>query len=386
VEHTPLGGTPPNRPPRRYARLAASVGAAATLAAVLAPSAASAGATDQAGMAAAATAVPAGFLPSSTSWTSPTSGWVLGFAPCPAGTCPVLVRTSDGGQTWQQRTAPQVAQTVDQTRVQFAPDGRNGWATDGETLVATHDGAATWSRVRLPGTVGSVAVSKLAAADAYAYAVVTSGVTGATTTRLYSSPVGEDGWQPVPGVSVPGSGGWDVATRGSAAYVALGVVHESLRMWSTADGGAWTEVQPLCSVDDAVRLSLPSAGTVQAMCSFAPGRGFMTKLLVESVDGGAPVVLGQAPSEGITTAFATASDRRAFVAGVGAGATWLHATFTHGVTWETPLVLPDLQLPLGDLQFQDSRRGVAVWGGPSWSAAAVYRTTDGGRTWTPLTL
>ncbi|MEH0934604.1 hypothetical protein [Micromonospora psammae] len=369
-----------------YSRLSASVGVATALAALVAPSVASASTTGSAPAAAAATTgVPVGFAPTSTSWTSPSDGWVLGFAPCRAGSCPTLVSTSDDARTWQQHTAPRVSSTPDQTKIHFA--GKlHGWATDGQVLMATHNGAGTWGRVRLPGAVGSVSISKLASTDRYAYAIVTYGVGSTRTTQLYSSPVGEDSWRPVAGVAVPGGGGWDITTHGSAAHVALGVIHTSLRMWSTADGSGWSEVQPVCSMHDAVRLSSTSPADVEGMCSFNAERGFMEKQLVESAGGAAPVVLGQAPNTGITTGFATASDGTAVVAGVGAGASWLHASFDKGATWETPLVIPDVQLPMLDLDFQDATHGVVVWGGPAWSGAAVYRTTDGGHTWSQLTL
>lgn len=384
MKRTAIAGTPLTSR-SWYSRLSASVGTATALAMLVAPSVASASTTDGAPAAIPTTAAPAGFAPTSTSWTSPTDGWVLGFAPCRAGSCPTLVSTSDGAQTWQQHSAPRVSSTPDQTKIHFA-NKLDGWTTDGQALMATHDGAGTWRRVRLSGAAGSVGIAKLASTDRYAYAIVTYGVGSTKTTQLYSSPLGEDNWQPVAGVAVPGSGGWDIATHGSAAYVALGVIHTSLRMWSAADGSAWTEVEPLCSVDDAVRLSSTKPDDVEGMCSFRPERGYMEKQLVESAGGAAPVVLGYAPTTGITTGFTTTSAGTAVVAGVGAGASWLHASFDNGATWETPLAIPDVQLPMLDLDFQDATHGVVVWGGPAWSGAAVYRTTDGGHTWSQLTL
>jgi photosystem II stability/assembly factor-like uncharacterized protein len=387
VRHPIVDGTPSNSR-SRYLRFLALIAAAATLVVLITPFAALARSTKEAAAVSpakvAAAGIPAGFAPASTSWTSPDRGWVLGFVPCRAGSCPTLVSTSDGGQTWQEHTAPRVSSTVDETRVHFAND-LDGWATDGQVLMATHDGAATWRRVRLPGAVGSVNISKLASTDQYTYAIVTYGAGSAATTQLYTSPLGGDVWSPVAGVAVPGRGGWDIATRGSAADVALGVVHESTRLWSAADGRSWTDIQPLCSIDAAVRLSSTRPAYLQGLCSSNPGRGFMDKLLVESVDGGAPVVLGQAPAVGITTGFATTSSGTAVVVGVGEGATWLHASFDNGATWETPLMLP-VDLPMLDLSFQDATHGVVVWGGPKWSAAVVYRTTDGGHTWSQLTL
>ncbi|MER6590953.1 hypothetical protein ABT214_03630 [Micromonospora purpureochromogenes] len=388
MKRTAIAGTPPTSR-SWYSRLSASVGTATALAVLVAPSVASASTTDRAPAVTPTTVstagVPAGFAPTSTSWTSPADGWVLGFAPCRAGSCPTLVSTADGAQTWQQQPAPRVSSTPDQTKIHFA-NKLDGWTTDGQVLMATHDGAGTWRRVRLSGAVGSVSIAKLASTDRYAYAIVTHGIGSTRTTQLYSSPLGADNWQPVAGVAVPGSGGWDIATHGSAAYVALGVIHTSIRMWSAADGSAWTEVQPVCSAYDAVRLSSTEPDDVEGMCSFGPERGYMHKQLVESVGGAAPVVLGYAPTTGITTGFATTSAGSTVVAGVGAGASWLHASFDNGATWETPLAIPDVQLPMLDLDFQDATHGVVVWGGPAWSGAAVYRTTDGGHTWSQLTL
>ena len=388
MRRTAIAG-PPLTGRSSYSRWSLSVGVAAALAVLVAPSVASASTTGG-GPAASTTAVttagvPTGFAPTSTSWTGPTDGWVLGFASCRAGSCPTLISTSDDAQTWQQHAAPQVSSTPDQTKIHFA-DKLNGWATDGGVLLATHDGAGRWQRVRLPGAVGSVSVSKLASTDRYAYAIVTSGVRSATTTQLYSSPLDVDDWQPVAGVAVPGSGGWDIATHGSAAYVALGVIHTSLRMWSAADGVTWSEVEPVCTADMSVRLSSVKPDDVEGMCSFNAERGTMAKLLTESAGGAAPVVLGQAPNPGITTGFATTSTGTAVVAGVGGGGSWAHVSFDNGATWESPLAIFDAQLPMLDLDFQDATHGVVVWGGPAWSGAAVYRTIDGGHTWSRLTL
>jgi hypothetical protein len=388
MRRTAIAGTPPTSR-SSYSRWSLSVGAAATLAVLVAPSVASASTTGAAPAASTTTVatagVPSGFAPTSTSWTGANDGWVLGFASCRSGSCPALVSTSDGAQTWQQRTAPQVSSTPDQTKVHFA-NAVDGWATDGQVLLATHDGAGRWRRVQLAGAAGSVSIAKLATTDRYAYAIVTYGARNVRTTQLYSSPVGEDNWRPVAGVAVPGSGGWDIATQGSAAYVALGVIRESIRMWSTADGTSWTETSTVCPADTSVRLSSAKPDDVEGMCSFNAERGTMVKVLTESAGGADPVVLGQAPNPGITTGFATTSTGTAVVAGVGGGGSWVHASFDNGATWESPLAIFDAQLPMLDLDFQDPMHGVVVWGGPAWTGAAAYRTTDGGHTWSQLTL
>ena len=46
----------------------------------------------------------------------------------------------------------------------------------------------------------------------------------------------------------------------------------------------------------------------------------------------------------------------------------------------------DEGMPLYDLAFQDPAHGVFLRGGPGWPAAEVYRTVDGGHTWSVLAL
>ena len=104
------------------------------------------------------TTVPQGFHPSSATFISDRTGWVLGASPCPsgAGDCDVIARTRDGGATW--RAIPSPATSPDHlAQIRFA-DPRNGFVT-GDQLWATHDGGATWKVVP-----GSNDVTALAAA------------------------------------------------------------------------------------------------------------------------------------------------------------------------------------------------------------------------------
>src|SRR5450759_5231023 len=50
-------------------------------------------------------AIPADFQPLSVTFVSADMGWVLGSASCGSNTCPVVVRTLDGGRTWQRSAA-----------------------------------------------------------------------------------------------------------------------------------------------------------------------------------------------------------------------------------------------------------------------------------------
>ncbi len=51
--------------------------------------------------------VPTGFLPSSVTFVSTTTGFALGVtSSCPTGSCVALVRTTDGGSTWAGLASP----------------------------------------------------------------------------------------------------------------------------------------------------------------------------------------------------------------------------------------------------------------------------------------
>lgn len=327
--------------------------------------------------------VPTGFAPTSTSWTSAQRGWVLGFAPCPEGSCPALVHTTDGGGTWIAAAAPPVSEspTGEHIRVFFASD-RDGLVTDGHQLFATDDSAASWHPVPL-GVDGPVGIVDLGADASTQYAVVSSGTEQDARTALLAAPLGTDQWQPVPGVSLPGQGGFgDVEGTGDRAAVSLGIVHESTGYW-TRTGQEWRRQRPPCDSDAVTRLDDP-ANAVVALCASNPGIGFQIKELRISVLGGPFLPGGRAPDAGITTWFGASSPTTATAAAEGGGTSILHSTENGGLTWRQPLTLDSG--PYRDLAFQDERHGVLLWGGPPFNEGRVYVTTDSGRSWNPLPL
>jgi hypothetical protein len=353
-------------------------------------------------VAAAAGEVPVGFVPCSTSWTSATAGWVLGFVPEKSDEAepaqhPVLLQTETAGLSWQQVPAPPVGlpPTGEQVRVFFA-NPTDGLITDGSRLFATYDAGVQWQPVVLPGAVGPVAVGAIDSNLRFVYVIVSSGTDAAPWTALYSSPVHRSAWAAAKGVAVPGrgvpaGGGWDVAARGASAQVALGVVFESSRYWVAADGQTWREHPAPGPIEARVDLDSVPSGDVEvpdgvfALVSSNPGRGFMTKEMLSTLDGRPFESRGPAPDAGITTGFAAGGPAVAAVGAVGAGASYLHSTVDSGQSWQTTLTLtPDV--PLYDLAFTDTRHATMLAGGPGWPEAAVYRSTDAGRTWARLAL
>lgn len=312
------------------------------------------------------------FQVSSTSWTSKARGWVLGTD----GKDPVLLRTVDGGSSWQRVATPPVKVPSGDARLRvFFANEITGLVTDGSRLFVTRTGGTTWQQVFLvtpqEPTIGAIA------ADTQQFLVIVATPGG---TALYSLPLLRGGaLNPVPGVSMRGAADGDIATLGWRSYVVLSRVHEEVRYWVNGRLG-WQEGKSPCDVDSSTRLSA-AQDSVFALCSWNPGQGFMFKELFQAPVDGEFSSVGRAPDEGITIDLAAVSSATVVVSAIGIGAGWLHRG--EKGAWSTPFVQEGP--PLFDLAFTDEFYGAVVRGGPGWEAAELYRTSDGGVSWTRMT-
>jgi hypothetical protein len=225
--------------------------------------------------------LPPDFLPSSVTWDSLSTGWVLG----PAGTpgkcanqnpdiCTSVARTDDGGQTWHGLPAPTTGGPEEATGVtglRFLNQDY-GWAY-GPELWATGDGAKTWHRVN----TGGAAVTDLEASNGQAYALFgrctpPAGSTGDTIANcrsftLKTAAAGSDTWTDVPGVpaglagagNAPGSSLLVLAgPTGSAPATGYLVAPDGTLYAGPLGGGAWHRVAaPPCAPGPAANSGLP---------------------------------------------------------------------------------------------------------------------------------
>lgn len=149
--------------------------------------------------------MPTGFTPYSSTFVSAEDGWVLGSAPCANAHCGSVARTTDGGKTWKGIPAPKASvRTVwslkagDVSILRFA-DRSNGWAA-GRGMYATHNGGATWRRVFVGPSTGTVL--SLETGGGWVYALIQgcppSG-DGACpkSSRVYAARAGSDSWTAV---------------------------------------------------------------------------------------------------------------------------------------------------------------------------------------------
>ena len=334
-------------------------------------------------------AVPAGFEPVSATFISSADGWVLGSVPCQGARCPTIVRTTDGGSTWSSIPAPRTTLGAQGdltgngiSAVRFA-NASDGWAF-GPELWATHDGGATWARVRIGGLPAGATVAALEAARGIVHAVAYD--TDRNDFPIASSPVGSDDWRvadvrlsigagPVPAIQLvlSGTSGWvlenDRTVVGGARLVA----------------GTWQSWNPPClDVVGPAILAASSPTNVIAACDVGLWSTPQGEHLYVSNDGGATfsTVGGRMPINS-AAAVATPDGSTIVVAGSKASGEALVTSFDGGRTW--PSTLNAGMVQISQLGFTTRTQGLLITSDSSSGAGTMLMTHDGGRTWTRVT-
>ena len=321
--------------------------------------------------------VPAGFEPQSVTFVSASEGWVLGTAPCAAKPCTSVVRTLNGGRTWQGIPAPVAAlsssgQGQGVGALRFA-DSLDGFALRPD-LYVTRNGGSTWNQVRLPGMIGD-----LEAAHGVVYAAVRG---SGSRERIYRTPASSDQWSLVAGLpagpvlpsgGLPGPG--TITLHGSAAWIFIGG-----HLYATQTGTSWVQEPVPCGAFGVDSLAAYDTQQVTLLCAGSAGMGSSGKVVYSSRNGGASFTrVGQAPLGGIGGGLAQPQPGHVFIA-TSSGATWIYASSNGGQTWQTVLTLRDGGAGLTDFGFTTATQGVAVEGRPD-IGSHLYMTRDSGRSW-----
>jgi hypothetical protein len=334
--------------------------------------------------ASAASAVPAGFAPASSSWLTPRHGYVLGYA----GPTPSLLETTDGGARWSRLTAPPIALPDNHNHVALTvSDSRHAFVSDGTLIQATTDGGHRWFPVTLAGLAAPSYLSKIAIADGRVLALAsTLGRPDHNTTQLYAGTVGARTLRPVPGLSIDGGTTYGDIAVGGGVQVSVGADYATSKYWTSTDATHFT-VSPLpCDADKQTLLDGVRQGKVLALClgdPSDPSPGHMHKQLVTAAALGVRFLPSdaEAPTAGIIQGFAAGSDQNAAIAATAGGLELLYTTTDGGDTWQTTGLDED-RFGLADLRFVDYAFGTAITGAPdAFGGSALYRTTDSGHTW-----
>ena len=313
--------------------------------------------------------VPAGFQPLSFTAVSERDFWLLGSVPCHGRRCTAIVRTTDGGRSFTAVNAPQLPTSP------YVPELRFADHLDGFVFVrwsgrfyATHDGGASWKRLRLGRILG--------------FATGGGRVLVATSRRLESSRVSADSWQsrrlPFPSdgsvldLEAHGSTFWLLGTRQGTAPS-----HDELAR-STDAGQTFMTARGPCVPGLGGELAPTSGNVVWAVCPTGTLGGAW-----RSTNGGVGFSQLRTPQLVNSSQIAAAS---ATTAVLDRGITVrLLRTTDGGRIWKPPKT-PGRGTDVLWVGFTDARVGAAlVQTGYDQAAktqiAALWRTTDGGATW-----
>jgi hypothetical protein len=323
--------------------------------------------------------LPAGFAAVSLSALDDRDLVVLGTVPCSVGRCYVIERTADGGHSFTRVAAPRGLPTEGTNPTLRFADARNGfvWVPfDWGAFWSTHDGGATWRRMRSPSVVA------FATAGDKAYAVIASctpqtcgayhfahGPASATRWPVSPLPFVPDG--PVIDLTARGRNLWLLGTRARTRFPHHDVLARSIdggRTFVTGDGpcipGLGGDLEP------------SSARVVWAVCPTGMMAGAS-----RSTDGGITFKPLHTPPLVNSARLAPASDQTAVLAANGVGRP-LYRTTDDGATWR-PLRLTGKDDIWYDVAFADPRTGYALVQAGA-HPAAIWRTTDGGTTWSRI--
>lgn len=311
-----------------------------------------------------------GFSPLSLTATGTMHQWVLGTTGCPSPDCLFIKKTTDGGSSWSDEQVPPApvgtgnttAKTVTQLRAQ-GHGGPNQWAYGG-ALWSTHDGGITWKRPSLPSP-GQVVALEAWGSDVYAGVKVSD-----NAYYVASSPTGRDDWQRVKtgttftsinsiGVSVNGP----AIAGADANYGAAIATRTADGSWQRSSGCRGGLSAKLSAAPDSLWMLCRTGSLAQAYVSTdqgiafrpAPGQfGWDAEIAARTQNSG---VIAGPGAGGVRTLHANAKPMRIRIAGLRFNQSFVFAGFTN--------------LETGYL--------ISIDGG-------LFKTADGGKTWTRIRL
>jgi len=351
--------------------------------------------------------VPPNFQPSSVTFVSQSTGWVIGQAGTP-GTCAdknpyictSIARTDDAGSTWHGGPAPKTGAPSGPTGVSGVRflDGVNGWAF-GPELWVTHNEGDSWYQV--PAASG-YRVTDLETVNHRAYALFASQCSGASGANfaadcasytLMTTTADSDNWVPVGGATNGLTAGGAptsavLALWGTTGYLVApdGTLYEG----PVAGGSAWTKQGSVnCQPGPAQANGLPSRvllalqdSTHLAVACLGPSFGGVT--VYTSSDSGAnwtaqPASAWAGVSRPATATSLTAAPNGTLVLATSGG---LYVLPLGGSQWQQ--AVGSSSGPAGGFSYvgmTTDQQGVAL--PANTGLHEIWMTSNGGQTWTP---
>jgi hypothetical protein len=258
--------------------------------------------------------VPGNFQPTSVTFISTLTGFVIGQAGtpghCATQYCTSIARTNDGGHSWFGVPAPETGAPSGSTgvgQIRFL-NGADGWAF-GPQLWATQDGGHTWTQISTGGqrvidveTVGSRAFAILATCTGTG----ASYTSGCTSFSLETSVAGSDTWTPVlTSLNDAGqSSGAALVLTGTTGY--LLIPSGRLYSGSVSSSAAWSALPALPSACSGSG-SLLAAGTASDLSLVCGSDVYLSTSSGQSWTAAASLGSGSASGSGSGSGSASAS-------------------------------------------------------------------------------
>jgi photosystem II stability/assembly factor-like uncharacterized protein len=332
--------------------------------------------------------VPAGTTATSVSFISPSTGFVLGTAPCSHPPCTVIVRTEDRGQSWAGLPAPVEKVSAPSGYglwgLRFA-DANRGYAF-GDGMWSTVSGGASWQRVTPPA---KFVMAFAAVRDRELVGVATPCLAGrgcASRLTLYHRPIGGGKWH---ALATSGAHAFDesIAVHGNVVWALLG---ERLFVSTNAGRSFRAHSQPCPRKGSVLPMPTSIADDGADTYLLCTGQGFTGHTLkyIDRTTGtrGKFSLVGRPPAVGDGGMLAAGSDHAVALA-TSSAVTVLDRSADGGRHWHAGTSFADGGAGWADLGFTTATDGVVIHGpaikdkGAKGFPGQLLLTEDGGQTW-----
>ena len=349
--------------------------------------------------ASAGSVLPVGFRATSISFVSADHGWILGKGACgPSANCTQVLRTVNGGQTWQKVGPIHAPLTQEKiggvSQIRFADD-LHGWAFY-PSFYATSDGGHTWTKQPIPG--GGLQVPVVAADTDAIYALISHCRLSETPARcapaeLWRSTLDHPAWTKTSLQVRKGlvTNAARISLYGVVGYLIVPSESNPDFVRATVNGTTWVPRPDPCDrpdeeLDDVFAMS--DTG-VAFLCVGDPGLGHAVKRVFRSNDTGkTATTFGSIPTDGIVSQVTAAPNGRMIVTSWGAPGSWIYRS-NAGHPWTTPEAIGDNGAGWNDVVMTTNQIGFVVHGPAAVFPAGerpgqLAETQDGGESWLPV--